>query len=130
MGKWIWLVGVTVGAVVVSVAPAWGQRRAVLPQIDEPHSYYYRELYLPQLTSGPSSLTWGPDSGELIYSMAGSLVAAEVGFEGGGAADGWAGIRLPTGLVAGWEESWCTCLTRKMQWNCGCWMWRRGKTKR
>ena len=73
MGKWIWLVGVTVGAVVVSVAPAWGQRRAVLPQIDEPHSYYYRELYLPELTSGPSWLTWGPDSGELIYSMAGSL---------------------------------------------------------
>jgi Tol biopolymer transport system component len=53
--------------------PATGQRRPVLPQIDEPHPYYYRELYLPQLTSGPSSLTWGPDSEELIYSMAGSL---------------------------------------------------------
>ena len=49
------------------------QRRPVLPQIDEPHPYYYRELYLPQLTSGPSGLTWGPDSQELIYSMAGSL---------------------------------------------------------
>jgi len=45
----------------------------VLPQIDEPHPYYYREMYLPQLTSGPSWLTWGPDSKELIYSMAGSL---------------------------------------------------------
>jgi TolB protein len=55
------------------VIPAFGQRRPVLPQIDEPHPYYYRELYLPQLTSGPSSLTWGPDSKELIYSMAGSL---------------------------------------------------------
>ena len=53
----------------------------MLPQIDEPHPYYYRELYLPQLTSGPSSLSWGPDSEELIYSMAGSLVAAETGFE-------------------------------------------------
>jgi TolB protein len=53
--------------------PALAQRRPVLPQIDEPHPYYYRELYLPQLTSGPSSLTWGPDSNELIYSMAGSL---------------------------------------------------------
>jgi TolB protein len=53
--------------------PAQAQRRAVLPQIDEPHPYYYRELYLPQLTSGPSSLTWGPDSNELVYSMAGSL---------------------------------------------------------
>ena len=49
------------------------QRLPVLPQIGEPHPYYYRELYLPQLTSGPSSLTWGPDSRELIYSMAGSL---------------------------------------------------------
>ena len=53
--------------------PASAQRRPVLPQIDEPHPYYYRELYLPQLTSGPSSLSWGPDSRELIYSMAGSL---------------------------------------------------------
>src|SRR5689334_20458656 len=53
--------------------PAFAQRRPVLPQIDEPHPYYYRELYLPELTSGPSSLTWGPDSKELIYSMAGSL---------------------------------------------------------
>jgi len=55
------------------VFPAAAQRRPVLPQIDEPHPYYYRELYLPQLTSGPSSLSWGPDSKELVYSMAGSL---------------------------------------------------------
>jgi Tol biopolymer transport system component len=40
---------------------------------DLPHSYYYREMYLPQLTGGPSSLAWSPDSTELIYSMAGSL---------------------------------------------------------
>lgn len=53
--------------------PAAAQRRPVLPQIDEPHPYYYRELYLPQLTSGPSSLTWGPDAKELIYSMSGTL---------------------------------------------------------
>jgi TolB protein len=43
------------------------------PQIDLPHSYYYRELYLPQLTSGPSAAAWAPDSQELVYSMAGSL---------------------------------------------------------
>ena len=53
--------------------PSDGQRRPVLPQIDLPHPYYYRELYLPQLTSGPSSLAWAPDSKELVYSMAGSL---------------------------------------------------------
>src|SRR5260221_8427014 len=61
--------------------PAFAQRRPVLPQIDEPHPYYYRELYLPQLTSGPSSLTWGPDSRELIYSMAGSLWRQKLGSE-------------------------------------------------
>jgi hypothetical protein len=49
------------------------ERRPVLDQIDLPHPYYYREMYLPQLTSGPSSLSWSPDGAELIYSMAGSL---------------------------------------------------------
>ncbi len=28
------------------------QREPVLKQIDLPHSYYYREMYLPQLTTG------------------------------------------------------------------------------
>jgi len=65
--KIVWL---TLG---VFAIPTAAQRRPVLPQIDEPHSYYYRELYLPELTSGPSSMSWGPDSQELIYSMAGSL---------------------------------------------------------
>ncbi len=67
----------TLGVVCVALTwmaiPAGAQRQPVLPQIDEPHPYYYRELYLPQLTNGPSSLSWGPDSKELIYSMAGSL---------------------------------------------------------
>ena len=69
MLKWFCVV-VTV---MVAPAPGWGQRRPVLGQIDEPHPYYYRELYLPQLTGGPSSLCWGRGSDELIYSMAGSL---------------------------------------------------------
>ena len=49
------------------------QREPVLKQIDLPHSYYYREMYLPQLTTGPSSVAWTPDSRSLVYSMAGSL---------------------------------------------------------
>ncbi|PYT50479.1 MAG: hypothetical protein DMG44_06280 [Acidobacteria bacterium] len=49
------------------------QRKPVLSQIDLPHPYYYREMYLPQLTSGPSSVAWSPDSKEVAYSMAGSL---------------------------------------------------------
>ena len=44
-----------------------------VPLIDLPHSYYYREMYLPQLTSGPSGVSWSPNSRELVYSMAGSL---------------------------------------------------------
>ena len=54
-------------------APGMAQRLPVLRQIDLPHSYYYREMYLPVLTSGPSGLAWSPDSHELIYSMGGSL---------------------------------------------------------
>jgi TolB protein len=55
------------------------ERAPVLQQIDLPHPYYYREMYLPQLTSGPSSLAWSPDSSELIYSMAGSLWRQGIG---------------------------------------------------
>ncbi|MGO9512097.1 MAG: CehA/McbA family metallohydrolase [Steroidobacteraceae bacterium] len=52
---------------------AHAERAPVLQQIDLPHPYYYREMFLPQLTSGPSALAWSPDSSELIYAMAGSL---------------------------------------------------------
>ena len=55
------------------------QREPVLKQIDLPHSYYYREMYLPQLTTGPSGAAWSPDSKSLIYSMAGSLWRQQVG---------------------------------------------------
>ncbi|HKN24059.1 MAG TPA: CehA/McbA family metallohydrolase [Candidatus Acidoferrum sp.] len=69
--------GRTLGIVCFALAwmaiPAGAQRRPVLPQIDEPHPYYFRELYVPQLTAGPSSVSWAPDSQELVYSMAGSL---------------------------------------------------------
>jgi TolB protein len=56
-----------------TAGPNAAQRKPVLPQIDLPHPYYFREMYLPQLTSGPSSVTWSPDSREVVYSMAGSL---------------------------------------------------------
>ncbi len=54
-------------------------REPVLKQIDLPHSYYWRELFLPQLSSGPSSLAFMPDGEELIYSMAGSLWRQRLG---------------------------------------------------
>ena len=48
-------------------------REPVLKQVDLPHNYYWRELYIPQLTSGPSSLSFMPDGNALVYSMGGSL---------------------------------------------------------
>jgi TolB protein len=57
----------------IAIAHGFAQRQPVLKQIELPHSYYYREMYLPQLTTGPSSLAWSPDSRRLVYSMAGSL---------------------------------------------------------
>jgi TolB protein len=57
----------------VTSLPLLAQREPVLKQIDLPHSYYYREMYLPQLTTGPGSVSWSPDSRFLVYSMAGSI---------------------------------------------------------
>ena len=54
------------------------QREPVLKQIDLPHPYYYREMYLPQLSTGPSAAAWSPGSRTLIYSMAGSLWRQDV----------------------------------------------------
>ncbi|HEY4491698.1 MAG TPA: hypothetical protein VI958_06825, partial [Acidobacteriota bacterium] len=58
---------------VALASPLVAQREPALKQVDLPHPYYWRELYIPQLTSGPSSVCWSPDSQELIYSMQGSL---------------------------------------------------------
>ncbi|HEV8599153.1 MAG TPA: CehA/McbA family metallohydrolase [Gemmatimonadales bacterium] len=59
--------------------PLAAQREPVLKQINSPHSYYYREMYLPQVTSGPSSVSWSPDGRELVYSMQGSLWRQRLG---------------------------------------------------
>jgi TolB protein len=59
-------------AILLSIA-AVAQRQAVLKQIDLPHNYYFREMYLPQLTSGPSSVAFSPDGRAVVYSMQGSL---------------------------------------------------------
>jgi len=67
--RFIVLTLIGIGLAITSV----GQRVPVLSQIKLPHDYYYRELYLPQMTSGPSSVAWTPDGKSLIYSMSGSL---------------------------------------------------------
>jgi TolB protein len=54
-------------------------REPVLKQVDLPHSYYWRELYIPQLTTGPSNASFTPDGKALIYSMGGSLWRQAIG---------------------------------------------------
>jgi Tol biopolymer transport system component len=66
----------------VTCVSCFAQREPVLKQIDLPHPYYFREMYLPQLTTGPSAAAWSPDSSSLVYSMAGSLWRQELGSMG------------------------------------------------
>ena len=68
----------TFGCFLLTCALCFAQRDAVLKQIDLPHPYYFREMYLPQLTTGPSAAAWSPDSRSLVYSMAGSLWRQEL----------------------------------------------------
>ena len=62
----------------VTCVSCFAQRQPVLKQIDLPHPYYFREMYLQQLTTGPSAAAWSPDSYSLVYSMAGSLWRQEL----------------------------------------------------
>jgi TolB protein len=55
------------------------QRAPVLQQVKVRHPYYYREMFIPQATSGPGSVAWSPDGTELVYSMQGSLWRQRVG---------------------------------------------------
>ena len=72
-----WLAAVA--ALGIPMAAAVGQRQTVLKQIAVPHNYYFREMYLPQVTSGPGWVTWSPDGTSLIYSMAGTLWRQQLG---------------------------------------------------
>jgi TolB protein len=64
---------------IIAVPAVFAQREPVLKQINEPHAYYFREMYLPQLTTGPSAVTWAGNSQTLIYSLAGSLWIQKLG---------------------------------------------------
>ena len=64
---------------ICGIAPARAEREPVLKQIQVPHPYYYREMYLPQVTSGPDAAAWSPDGTELVYAMQGSLWRQKLG---------------------------------------------------
>ncbi len=66
-------------ALAAGSAPARAQRAPVLRQVAAPHAYYWREMYIPQATSGPGSAAWSPDGRELVYSMQGTLWRQAVG---------------------------------------------------
>ena len=53
-------------------------RERVLKQVRVPHHYYYREMYLPQATSGVSSPAWSPDARELAVSIEGALYRVDL----------------------------------------------------
>jgi TolB protein len=67
LGSLVTLAGLAVGGA------ARADREPVMKQVDLPHSYYWRELYLPQLTTGPSAASFMPDDKRVVYSMDGSL---------------------------------------------------------
>jgi TolB protein len=60
-------------ATLLAAAASGAGREPVLSQVALPHGYYWRELYIPQLTTGPSSVAFMPSGDELIYAMEGSL---------------------------------------------------------
>lgn len=63
----------------MSVSAHAGERDPVMQQVKVPHNYYWREMYVPHLTSGPSSLDWMADGEGLIYSMQGRLWRQRIG---------------------------------------------------
>ncbi|HTL50513.1 MAG TPA: CehA/McbA family metallohydrolase [Steroidobacteraceae bacterium] len=64
-----------------AAAAAGAGREPVLSQVALPHGYYWRELYIPQLTTGPSSAAFMPSGDEIVYAMDGSLWRQKIGTE-------------------------------------------------
>src|SRR5205823_10094067 len=79
-------------------AIAAAQREPVLKQVIVPHAYYWREMYVPQATSGPSALTWSPDGTELIYSMQGWLWRQRIASD--------TAVQITSGPVYDYQPDW------------------------
>ncbi|MEX2125308.1 MAG: CehA/McbA family metallohydrolase [Woeseia sp.] len=77
---------------------ASAERAPVLNQIKVPHDYYFREMYLPQATTGPTSPAWSPDGKSLVYSMQGSLWRQ--------ALDSDTAVQLTAGAAYDYQPDW------------------------
>lgn len=57
---------------------AQAPRQPVMAQVAHPHPYYWRGLYLPQVTTGATSPSWTPDGKALVFAKEGSLWRQEL----------------------------------------------------
>ncbi len=94
-----WLALVALAGVIP--APVAAQRETVLKQVAEPHNYYFREMYLPQVTTGPAWVTWSPDGQSVIVAMAGELWRLPLGADSLGTA-----VQLTTGPGYAHQPEW------------------------
>ncbi|HLU05944.1 MAG TPA: CehA/McbA family metallohydrolase [Woeseiaceae bacterium] len=85
-------------ALLFHMAAASADRQPVLSQIAVPHSYYFREMYLPQATTGPTSPAWSPDGSTLVYSMQGSLWKQALGSD--------TAVQLTAGPFYDYQPDW------------------------
>ncbi|NJN42424.1 MAG: hypothetical protein HC811_09580 [Flammeovirgaceae bacterium] len=74
------------------------QRELALKQVNVPHHYYWREMYVPQLTTGPSSVSWSPDGTHVAYAMAGSIWIQDV--------NGTASVQLTDSRGYDYQPDW------------------------
>jgi TolB protein len=51
-------------------SPTWAQRAPVLQPVKVRHPHYFREMFIPQVSSGPGSVAWSPDGSELVHAEA------------------------------------------------------------
>lgn len=60
-------------ACVLPALPVAAQWEKALKQIDVPHHYYYREMYLPQMGGGPDAADWSADGRFVVFAAQGYL---------------------------------------------------------
>ena len=101
-------------------------REPVLKQVDLPHSYYWRELYLPQLTTGPSSreLPARRRRARLQHGRArcgARRIGADEAVE---LTHARRRLRLPARRRAAMAAASCSRATTARRWNCGGSTWR------